>query len=208
MFDLEDAVVRTANRMHGKRLRRSGTVEATNGGGADNPPASPEHAADLELVGSLRGLELLTVVVPKVETPETLFGVSAALDEEIGLQALIETPAGIEAVEEIAMSTPRLRALILGYADLAAALGRRGAERHVERWLYYQEVALAAARSAGLHAIDGRFWVSRSRCRLRARRVRPGSWGSMASGQYIQIRWSRSIGRSPRASGSRTGQGR
>ena len=160
VFDLEDAVARTAKQdareaiaatlAQGQWKQRTVAVRI-------NPAASPEHAADLELVGSLQGLELLTVVVPKVETPETLLGVSAALDEEIGLQALIETPAGIEAVEEIAMSTPRLRALILGYADLATALGRRGAERHVERWLYYQEVVLAAARSAGLHAIDGPF---------------------------------------------------
>ncbi|MGZ6588720.1 MAG: aldolase/citrate lyase family protein [Solirubrobacteraceae bacterium] len=158
VFDLEDAVARTAKQdareaiaatlAQGQWKQRTVAVRI-------NPPASPEHAADLELVGSLQSLELLTVVVPKVSTPETLFGVSAALDEEIGLQALIETPAGIEAVEEIAMSTQRLRALILGYADLATALGRRGAERHVERWLYYQEVVLAAARSAGLHAIDG-----------------------------------------------------
>ena len=37
------------------------------------------------------------------------------------------------------------------------ALGRRGAERHVDRWLYYQEAVLAAARAAGVQAIDGPF---------------------------------------------------
>jgi acyl dehydratase len=66
---------------------------------------------------------------------------------------LIETPAGIEAVAAIATATPSLQALILGYADLATSLGRRGAQR----WLYYQEAVLAAARAAGVQAIDGPF---------------------------------------------------
>jgi acyl dehydratase len=48
--------------------------------------------------------------------------------------------------------------LILGYADLAAALGRRGAEHHLDRWLVAQEALLAAARIGGAQAIDGPFF--------------------------------------------------
>jgi citrate lyase beta subunit len=122
-----------------------------------NPPSSSELAADLKLVGLLRTVGRLSVVVPKVEAPDELLAITQQLHPGIGIQALIETPAGIEAAGAIARSTPRLRVLILGYADLATALGRRGAERHVERWLYHQEVVLAAARAAGLQAIDGPF---------------------------------------------------
>ena len=46
-------------------------------------------------------------------------------------------------------------ALILGYADLAAALGRRGAQDDVSRWLVAQETVLAAARIGGAAAVDG-----------------------------------------------------
>ena len=52
-------------------------------------------------------------------------------------------------------------ALILGYADLAAALGRRGAERDLDRWLVAQETVLAAARIGDAQAIDGPFFVLR-----------------------------------------------
>ena len=47
--------------------------------------------------------------------------------------------------------------MILGYADLATALGRRGAERDAGRWMYFQEAVLTAARAAGVQAIDGPF---------------------------------------------------
>ena len=122
-----------------------------------NAPGSSELAADLELVREVRASRCLTVVVPKVDGPDVLVGIAALLGDAVGLQGLIETPEGIEAVAAIAGSTPQLEALILGYADLATALGRRGAERDIERWLYYQEAVLSAARGAGLQAIDGPF---------------------------------------------------
>ena len=53
----------------------------------------------------------------------------------------------------IAESSSRLQALIVGYADLGASLGRRGAE--LEDWRPAQEAVLVAARAAGLAAIDG-----------------------------------------------------
>jgi citrate lyase beta subunit/acyl dehydratase len=134
-----------------------------------NAPTSPDLAADLELVHALGESARLTVVVPKVASPAALLEIAAQLGTEIGLQALIETPDGIAAVDAIARSTPHLQALILGYADLATALGRRGAERSVERWLFYQESVLEAARAAGLQAIDGPFlhlreplWLARA----------------------------------------------
>ena len=43
------------------------------------------------------------------------------------VQALIETAAGLANVQEIAAASERLDALILGYADLAASLGRSAA---------------------------------------------------------------------------------
>ena len=160
VFDLEDSVAPGAKQQareaiaatlaHPAWAQRTIAVRI-------NPPSSSELAADLELVGALGAMKRLSVVVPKVETPDQLLAIVHRLDPGIGLQALIETPAGIEAVAAIARSTPRLCGLILGYADLATALGRRGAERHVERWLFHQEAVLAAARAVGVQAIDGPF---------------------------------------------------
>jgi citrate lyase beta subunit/acyl dehydratase len=160
VFDLEDAVAPGAKPEARDAIAR--TLGGPDWAGRAvavrvNAPGSSELTADLELVGTLSTSLRLTVVVPKVADPEILVEIAAALGGGIGLQALIETPEGVEAVAAIAGSTPRLQALILGYADLATALGRRGAERHVERWLYYQEAVLSAARAAGVQAIDGPF---------------------------------------------------
>ena len=63
---------------------------------------------------------------------------SAAAAEVAPVQALVETPQGLAAAAHVA-EHERVIALILGYADLAAALGRRGAEDDVSRWLVAQE---------------------------------------------------------------------
>lgn len=159
VFDLEDSVAAAAKGQAREAI--AATLARTEWAQRVvavrvNAPGSSELAADLELVGSLRTSKL-TVVVPKVEAPAQLRTIAEHLDPRVGLQALIETPAGVEAAGAIAGSTRQLCALILGYADLATALGRRGAERHVERWLFCQETVLAAARAAGVQAIDGPF---------------------------------------------------
>lgn len=102
-----------------------------------------------------------SVVLPKVESAgdlefldRLLDGAEAAsgLGEPLGVQALIETAKGLANLRDIVTVTPRLRTLILGYADLGASLGRSA-----DRWSYAQDAVLVAARSAGLAAIDGPF---------------------------------------------------
>jgi citrate lyase beta subunit/acyl dehydratase len=101
----------------------------------------------------------LTVIVPKVEAPDDLAATRALLGDAgapgLGLQALIETPAGLLHAHEIALAEDGLEGLVLGYADLAAALGRRGAQDDPATWLACQEILLSAARHAGIQAIDG-----------------------------------------------------
>jgi citrate lyase beta subunit/acyl dehydratase len=110
--------------------------------------------ADLEAVASITGLTTLTVMLPKVERPEQVQQVAARLTGTgIGLQALVETPAGSAAAHEIAAADAALVALLIGYADLAAELGRRGDAS----WLVHQERVLGAARTAGIQALDGPF---------------------------------------------------
>jgi citrate lyase beta subunit/acyl dehydratase len=152
VFDLEDAVA-----PDGKAAARE-QLAATLGEAAwrervvavrVNAVDSPEHEHDLALCAAL-GLERLTIVVPKVEAVGDLEAAAAIAP----VQALIETPKGLASAAAIAAHA-RVAALILGYADLAAALGRRGAERDDARWLVAQETVLAAARIGGAAAVDG-----------------------------------------------------
>jgi len=108
------------------------------------------------------GGALTCLVVPKVEAAEDLRFVDRLLgmvEEEAGrerpvaLQALIETAAGLARIHEIARAGDRLEALIVGYADLGASLGRSSAAG--EHWSPVLDSVLIAARAAGLQAIDG-----------------------------------------------------
>lgn len=106
-----------------------------------------------------------SVVVPKVEGPADLAFVDRVLDEAqaaasvgtpVATQALVETAKGVRELHGIASASPRLGALVLGYADLAVSLGRsRAAAADLDRWLALQDAVLVAARAAGLRAIDG-----------------------------------------------------
>lgn len=165
VIDLEDAVAPGA-----KDEARAATVRALEDWGSGRVSVRVSAArlpwCHVDVV-ALAALELTpaSLVVPKVESAgdlaffdRLLDGAEAASERQvpIRLQAIIETAAGLERVSEIAGSSERLDSLILGYADLAASLGRpRGAAADLETWLPAQEAVLTAARAHGLQAIDG-----------------------------------------------------
>ncbi|MEE2056994.1 HpcH/HpaI aldolase/citrate lyase family protein [Rhodococcus artemisiae] len=103
------------------------------------------------------GTALASIVFPKVESADDLTEAHRILGENsgVGIQALIETPAGVQNIDEI-VAGPRAVGVIIGYADLGAALGRARTALP-EHWLYVQDRVLHAARAAGLQAIDGPF---------------------------------------------------
>lgn len=128
-----------------------------------NPPGTPWCNADLTALATAPASPA-TVVVPKVESggdlhfvERLLAGAEAAAGAapEVGVQALIESAAGVARLSEIAAVGGRLEALILGYADLGASLGRPEAAADSGLWLHCQDAVLVAARAAGLEAIDG-----------------------------------------------------
>ena len=164
VVDLEDAVAPAA-----KDDARAAVAAALEGEWAApalavrvNAIGSPWCHLDLAALAA-SGRAALTVVVPKVEQPGDLAFADRLLDgaeaatgraTPVRLLALIETAAGLAAVGEIARSSARLDGLILGYADLAASLGRPGAGPPQD-WRFAQDAVLVAARAAGIQAIDG-----------------------------------------------------
>lgn len=158
VFDLEDAVA-----AEGKAAAREQVAETL----ADaawaqqtvavrvNPIDSGHQADDLAMCAEL-DVPSLTLVVPKVESVADLIPAAGVAP----IQALIETPAGLADATHIARSEAVI-SLILGYADLAAALGRRNFGGDPARWLVAQETLLAAARRADVQAIDGPYFSLR-----------------------------------------------
>jgi len=117
--------------------------------------------------------------VPKTESAADLAFVESRLGVEsgLGLEALIETAAGVMNVDSIAAAGGRLVGLHFGPGDFSASIGARGAEiggspagyAHTARTAvglavtpldlaaYPMMRLLVAARAYGLAAIDGPF---------------------------------------------------
>jgi malyl-CoA/(S)-citramalyl-CoA lyase len=124
-----------------------------------------------------------TVLVPKVSGPEDiafvhrlLAAIEASIGRQagIGIEALIETPAGLAKVEEIAGASPRLESLAFGVGDYSVAmqvpqtsfgtpdpdygiLTDRQAFHWGDQWHFAMARIANACRGHGLRPIDGPF---------------------------------------------------
>src|ERR1019366_6595731 len=150
VIDLEDAVAASA-----KDEARADVVSALAGGGLGGRTVAVRingldtpwcHRDIVALADGPAAGAVTSLVIPKVRAPEDIAWVARLLDvigaggRAIRLQALIETAAGLRRDGDIAQAGPRLEALILGYADLRASLGRPGgAEELPDRWSFAQE---------------------------------------------------------------------
>jgi citrate lyase subunit beta / citryl-CoA lyase len=183
VIDLEDAVVPAR-----KAEARAEALEALAAGSVAsvrvNAPGTPWGHEDLIAFGG-GATRPRTVVVPKVEGPGDLAFVDRLLDgveraaghrEPLGVQALVESAAGIRALDEIVASSPRLEAIVLGYADLGVSLGR-SRSAPLDTWLAVQDAVLSATRAAGVQAIDGPHLAISDAAGLRAAAARTAELG-------------------------------
>lgn len=164
VLDLEDAVVPAL-----KDEARGAVAAALAGEWASgavavrvNAIGSPWCHDDLIALAASERDEV-AAVLPKVEHPHDLAFADRLLDgaeraagrvTPVRLLALIETAQGLSCVGEIARASARLDALVLGYADLAASLGRPGAGGPQD-WRFAQDAVMVAARAVDIQAIDG-----------------------------------------------------
>lgn len=130
------------------------------------------HDDILEIV-TQGGPRLDLLIVPKVKAPRDVWFVETLLDQletklglgkRIALEVLIEETEALARVEDIAASSPRLEALILGVGDLSASQGIRvghigevGDRYPGDMWHYARNRMIVAARANGLDAVDGPF---------------------------------------------------
>lgn len=163
ILDLEDSVPPEAKQA-ARATVAAALAAATRTGLAVriNAVRSPWCHADALACATAAG-PARSLIVPKVESAGDLAFIDRLLDgaeaesgrgEPLAVQALIETAAGLANLAEIVTATPRLQAIILGYADLSASLGRPSVGAP-PTWLAEQHSILVAARHAGIAAIDG-----------------------------------------------------
>ena len=170
MFDLEDACA-----ISQKEAARATVIEALRGRARDARPCvtfRPNGVdtrfcyRDLITVVEAAGANLDGVVIPKVNGPEEIAFVDRLLRQieetvglpvgRIGVEALIESAAGVLHAEQIATASPRMTGLVFGMVDYAGDVGAR--ELGAEQFFYYNYAkakTIAAARAAGLTCVDG-----------------------------------------------------
>jgi citrate lyase subunit beta/citryl-CoA lyase len=119
---------------------------------------------DVKEVVEAAGANIDVLVLPKIHAASDIQFVDGLLSEierrknlppgRIKLEALIESAKGVLHAEEIASASTRLVALIFGSADYAGDMGIRGAISE-QVYIYPRSKIVAAARAAGIQAIDG-----------------------------------------------------
>ena len=152
-IDLEDAV-----HPERKSEARHAVLDWLRGRAGDHPVAlrinplrSAEGLRDIAALVESR-VKVDWLLLPKLEQPGDLQCVEGwAGGHFTSLCALMETPAGIENLPQIARAGGRLGALMLGGADLAAELG---AQFGWDGLLYARGRLVNAARAQGLQTWD------------------------------------------------------
>jgi citrate lyase subunit beta/citryl-CoA lyase len=142
------------------------TVRAVRVNGIDTPWC---HGDIIEVVTGARNA-LDVIIVPKAHTARDVWWVDVLLTQletalglvrPIALEVLIEEAEGLTNAAEIARSSLRLEAVIFGAGDLSASLRARVdgnfeplGEYPGDFWHYARAQVLAAARAAGIDAVD------------------------------------------------------
>ena len=118
------------------------------------------------------GDRLDTIMLPKAESARDIWFVETLLEQleldlglkrRIGIEALVETAAGMMNVAEIAGSSPRLEALIFGVGDFTASQKMDPSVLHGSSgypgdvWHYGRYQLITACRAHDIDAIDGPF---------------------------------------------------
>ena len=159
ILDLEDAVAPDAKEQaranirtalseggYGKReiLVRVNALDADWGG--DDLAAMATAGAD-------------GILLPKVETGETVLAAQNILDDhggpvDLAIWCMIETPLGVLHAEEIGASSPRLGGFVMGTSDLAKDLHCLHTSDRLP-FMTSLNIAVLVARAFGLAVLDG-----------------------------------------------------
>jgi citrate lyase subunit beta / citryl-CoA lyase len=159
IIDFEDAVAAEAK--EGARTIVAAALSAGGYGSRElvlrvNPLDTPWGHADLAAAATM---PIDAVLLPKVESADRVRLTVSLLDalgapERLAVWCMVETPLAVLAAREIAASSPRLAALVLGTSDLTKELHAL-ATRDRLPLITSLGLVMLAARAFGLAILDG-----------------------------------------------------
>lgn len=145
-----------------------------------NASDTPWHAEDLALVGRLAaGDRLAGVVLPKAERATDLAALARAAGTGVALLPLVESVAGLDALDALA-AAPQVLRLVFGHLDFQADAGLACGPDETELVPVRLALALASRRAALAAPVDGVVadWRDAARLAAEAARARRGGFGA------------------------------
>ncbi|WP_029528107.1 HpcH/HpaI aldolase/citrate lyase family protein [Polaromonas glacialis] len=182
ILDLEDAVApdhkKSARDQLSERLVDMSPAQLARIVVRINAAGTPWHDDDLRLLRDWTAKGIAGVVVPKAETTEVLRAAAAALGPKAAIVALVESLAGLDAVDELASMEQVVR-LAFGHLDFQLDLGMRCAAEEAELTCARFALVAASRRAQLPPPIDGVTTDTGNRERLLAdvRRARAFGFG-------------------------------
>ncbi|MHA7599920.1 HpcH/HpaI aldolase/citrate lyase family protein [Alicycliphilus sp. T452] len=119
-----------------------------------NAEGTPWFAADLQALAQLMAQGLAGAVVPKAESAQTLQAVARAAGPQAALLALVESVAGLHAVDALA-AAPQVARLAFGHLDFQVDAGMACGADEAELLPMRMAVVLAARRAGMAAPLDG-----------------------------------------------------
>ena len=179
IVDLEDAIAPAA-----KLAARQALVQAVPSLSAAergrllvriNAAGTPWHADDL---AALRNLGPMALMVSKAEATANLAGIAAAMGPACALLPLIESVAGLDAIDALA-ACPQVLRLVFGHLDFQADAGLACGVDEAELVSVRLAIVLASRRASLAAAVDGVSPGTRDTAQLEldAARSRRGGFG-------------------------------
>ena len=145
-----------------------------------NAADTPWHADDRALVARLAAQGLLAgVVLPKAERATDLAALAQAIGPTAALLPLIESVAGLDAVDALAAS-PQVLRLVFGHLDFQADAGMACGPDEAELVPVRLALVLASRRAGLAPPVDGitADWRDTARLTAEASRARRGGFGA------------------------------
>ncbi|MDE0350875.1 MAG: CoA ester lyase [Gammaproteobacteria bacterium] len=158
IFDLEDAVAPEVKPRAREQIAAAILAEGyghrelvVRANGLDTPWGADD-------IARMAALPIAAMLFPKVETAAQVAEIVARIDAaggaELAVWIMIETPLGVQNVENLAASSDRVTVLAMGTSDLVKELrGRHRADR--AGVTYALQRCVIAARAAGKEILDG-----------------------------------------------------
>lgn len=200
LLNLEDGVA--GSRKEAARSNAVAAMRALDFGRREvavrvNNPASETGRKDLESIIPCRPDG---ICLPKVETPGAVAGLDAVIraleaangipEGSVRIHAMIESAAGVLSAAGIAAACPRMTSLLFGSADYCEDVRCTCGDDRLELLLALQMI-VAAARAAGIDAIDAPCFDIRNAELLRREAVQARSFGFDGKSALHpgQLRW-------------------